>query len=188
VLSDDAESRRCRVHEMEIQAGDDLVACARGWRRILGDDGEARRRLKEREAKASGVASWELLGTAWREVFSDETEAHRCGEWVDRWRLVEKAMNAGDWTTYARTWREILGDEQQARARLKGAEESARSLSDWAAFARAWKRIFEDEAETRRCMESAEGLARFKSDWKVCAEAWRDVGNYAEAQRCSDHR
>jgi hypothetical protein len=37
-------------------------------------------------------------------------------------------------------------------------------------------------------MESAEGLARFKSDWKVCAEAWRDVGNYAEAQRCSDHR
>jgi hypothetical protein len=187
ILEDEAESRRCRVTAMEIQAGGDVSECARGWRRILDDD-EARRRLKARETSAAGVEAWEKLAAAWKSVFDDESEAHRCDEWVGRWRTVQTAMDARDWTAYARTWREILPEENEARARLKTVEEGATSLSDWTAFARAWKRVFDDDAEARRCMAQAESKARFKSDWKTCGEAWRDLGQYADAQRCSDHR
>jgi hypothetical protein len=37
-------------------------------------------------------------------------------------------------------------------------------------------------------MEMAESKARFKSDWRLCGDAWRDLGQYGDAQRCSDHR
>jgi hypothetical protein len=172
---------------MELQAGDDIAEHARGWRRILDDD-EARRRLKTREAAATGQEAWQRLAAAWRDVFGDESEAARCDEWVARWRRVQAAMDACDWTTYARTWLEILADEPEARRRLKGVEERASSLSDWHGFARAWKRAFDDDAEARRCMEMAESKARFKSDWRLCGDAWRDLGQYSDAQRCSDHR
>jgi hypothetical protein len=188
ILDDADESRRCRVREMELQAGGDLVECARGWRRILADAAEARRRLKDKESGANGVEAWQSLSAAWRSVFGDDAEAARADEWVERWKTVQRALDARDWTAFARTWREILPEEPEARRRLQDAEQHASTMVDWTAFARAWKRVFEDDAETRRCMLEAEGKARFKSDWKVCGEAWRDVGEYAEAQRCSEHR
>jgi hypothetical protein len=188
LLGDAAVATDCRVREMELGAGDDLVALATGWRRILGDTEDSRGRLRAREQSASGIEAWERLVEAWQRGFSDETEVARCQEWVERWRIVEQAMQAGDWTAFARAWREILGDEEAARARLRAVEERARVLTDWTAFARAWSRVFEDADEARRCMLEAEGLARFKSEWKQCSEGWRDIGNYAEAERCANHR
>ncbi len=188
LLGDDAEAQRWSIAEMEAEAGDDLVECARGWRRILGDGEAARQRLRDREATAEGEAAWERIANAWRDGFGDAEEAERALLWAGRWKMVDKAMAAGDWTAYAQSWKEILGEVEPAKARLRTAEERANTLAEWASFGVAWHRVFEDLDEAKRCIKTAEGKTRFKSDWKVVAEAWRQIGDYGEAQRCLDHR
>lgn len=188
ILQDDAETTRWQLAEMEADAGPDLVECARGWRRILGDGEAARQRLREREATAEGEETWRRIALAWSDGFEDAAEADRAVVWAERWKTVDKAMEAKDWVAFGQSWKEILNDTEQAKARLRAAEERANTLAEWAAFGVAWHRVFEDLVEAKRCIKQAEAKTRFKSDWKSVAEAWRQIGDYGEAQRCLDHR
>ena len=176
-----AERERIKEAERAAESISDWIEIAIEWKKILGDEHEARRCLTQAERLADDSSDWCDVAGGWMRVLADEHEARRCLAQAER-----VADDSLDWRSVAEVWKKILGDEDEARRCLTQAERLADDSSDWCDVAWGWMKAFADEHEARRCLTQAERLAKRSSDWCDVAEVWKKIlgDEDEEARRC----